>query len=64
VDKSPGYNSVLPELAKRPGIKAMVYFDCVADDEGDRNISIASTKAGLDSFRKLAANPLFNVTIG
>jgi hypothetical protein len=63
VDKSPGYNSVLPELAKRPGIKAMVYFDCLADDEGDRNISIASTKAGLDSFRKLAANPLFNVTL-
>jgi beta-mannanase len=63
VDKSPGYNSVLPELAKRPAIKAMVYFDCLADNEGDRNISIASTKAGLESFRKLAANPLFNVTI-
>ena len=63
VDKSAGYNSVLPELAKRPGIKAIVYFDCLADDEGDRNISIASTTTSLAAFRKLAANPLFNVTI-
>jgi hypothetical protein len=63
VDKSPGYNSVLPELLKRPAIKAIVHFDTEADDQGDRNISIASTKNGLDAFRKLAANPIFNVTI-
>jgi hypothetical protein len=63
VDKSPGYNSVLPELAKRPAIKAIVYFDTESDDQGDRNISISSTKPGLAAFRKLAANPIFNVTI-
>jgi beta-mannanase len=63
VDKSPGYNSVLPELAKRPAIKAIVYFDTERDDQGDRNISIASTKTGLEAFRRLAANPIFNVTI-
>jgi hypothetical protein len=63
VDKSAGYNSVLPELAKRPAIKAIVYFDTESDDQGDRNISISSTKPGLEAFRKLAANPIFNVTI-
>ncbi len=63
VDKSPGYDSVLPELARRPAIKAIVYFDTEADDQGDRNISIASTRNGLAAFRRLAANPLFNVTI-
>jgi hypothetical protein len=63
VDKSAGYNSVLPELAKRPAIKAIVYFDTEADDQGDRNISISSTTPGLAAFRKLAANPIFNVTI-
>ena len=63
VDKSAGYNSVLPELRKRPNIKAIVYFDCLRDDEGDRNISISSTKAGLRSFRRLAADPIFDVTL-
>jgi hypothetical protein len=63
VDKSPGYDSVLPELARRPAIKAIVYFDTEADDQGDRNISISSTRNGLAAFRRLAANPLFNVTI-
>jgi beta-mannanase len=63
VDKSAGYHSVLPELLKRPAIKAIVYFDTEADDEGDRNISISSTKPGLEAFRKLAANPIFNVKL-
>ncbi|MFC6606642.1 glycosyl hydrolase [Amorphoplanes digitatis] len=64
VDKTAGYNSVLPELAKRPGIKAIVYFDTKNDDEGDRDISIDSTKNNLAAFKKLAANPIFNVKIG
>ncbi|GAB1688928.1 glycoside hydrolase family 26 protein [Krasilnikovia sp. M28-CT-15] len=62
-DKTAGYNSVLPELAKRPNIKAIVYFDTKHDDEGDRDISIDSTKANLAAFKTLAANPLFNVKI-
>ncbi|GAB1692341.1 glycoside hydrolase family 26 protein [Krasilnikovia sp. M28-CT-15] len=62
-DKSAGYNSVLPELAKRPGIKAIVYFDTKHDDEGNRDISIDSTKKNLAAFQKLAANPIFNVKI-
>jgi hypothetical protein len=62
-DKAPGYNSVRPELAKRPAIKAIVHFDTQADDQGDRDISIGSTKTGLAAFRKLAADPIFNVKL-
>ncbi|GLW35766.1 DUF7594 domain-containing protein [Actinoplanes regularis] len=63
-DKSAVYDSVLPELVKHPAIKAIVHFDTKADDEGDRDISIDSTKAGLASFKKLAANPIFKVRLG
>ncbi|GIF06593.1 glycoside hydrolase family 26 protein [Actinoplanes siamensis] len=63
VNKSAQFNSVLPELAKRPAIKAIVYFDTKKDAFGDRDISIDSSAASLASFRKLAANPLFNVTV-
>ncbi|HEX8631577.1 MAG TPA: glycosyl hydrolase, partial [Catenuloplanes sp.] len=63
VDKSAAYNSVLPELRNRSAIKAIVYFDAEKDDEGDRNISIASTPAGLATFRTLAADPMFNVKL-
>ncbi|GID94300.1 glycoside hydrolase family 26 protein [Amorphoplanes digitatis] len=62
-DKAPGYNSVLPELKKRPAIKAIVYFDTKKDDQGDRDISINSTKTALTAFKKLAADPIFNVKI-
>ncbi|MBO3744040.1 endoglucanase [Actinoplanes sp. NEAU-H7] len=62
-DKSAVYNSVLPELKKRPAIKAIVHFDTKADDQGNRDISINSTPASLASFRKLAANPIFNVKL-
>jgi hypothetical protein len=58
------YNSVLPELAKRSAIKAIVYFDTAHDDQGDRDISINSTANSLTSFKKLAANPLFQVKVG
>jgi beta-mannanase len=63
VDKSAQYASVLPELTKRPAIKAIVHFDTERDDEGDRNISIASTPQSLAAFQKLAANPIFNVNL-
>ncbi|MBU2669369.1 DNRLRE domain-containing protein [Actinoplanes bogorensis] len=63
-DKSAVYNSVLPELAKRPAIKAIVYFDTKKDDEGDRDISIDSTQSALAAFKKLAADPIFKVKLG
>ena len=64
VDKSPAFASVVPELAKRPAIKAISYFDTTRDSTGDRNISMSSSKSSLAAFRTLAANPIFNVTIG
>ncbi|MBB2943612.1 beta-mannanase [Actinoplanes lutulentus] len=63
-DKNAVYNDVLPELAKRPAIKAIVHFDTKKDDQGDRDISIDSTPASLAAFKKLAAHPVFNVKIG
>jgi beta-mannanase len=62
-DKSAQFASVLPELAKRPAIKAIVYFDTRRDAFGDRDISINSAGSSLAAFRKLAANPIFNVKI-
>jgi beta-mannanase len=62
-DKAPQYNSVRPELGKRPQIKAIVHFDTKHDDDGDRDISIDSTKTGLAAFKKLAADPIFNVQV-
>ncbi|MEU8663944.1 glycosyl hydrolase, partial [Actinoplanes philippinensis] len=41
-DKSAVYDSVVPELRKRPAIKAIVHFDTKKDDQGDRDISIDS----------------------
>ena len=64
VDKSAVYDSVLPELAKRPAIKAIVHFDTKHDDTGDRDISIDSTPRGLAAFRRLAASPIFAVKLG
>jgi beta-mannanase len=62
--KAAAYASVLPQLAKHPQIKAIVYFDTAKDDEGDRNIAVNSTADSLAAFRQVAASPLFNVTIG
>jgi beta-mannanase len=63
VDKTAQFNSVLPELAKRPAVKAIVYFDTKKDAFGDRDISINSTATSLTAFRKLVANRLFNVKL-
>ncbi|GAA3953387.1 CBM96 family carbohydrate-binding protein [Actinoplanes auranticolor] len=62
-DKAAGFRSVLPELKKRPGIKAIVYFDTKRDDQGDRDISIDSTKTALSAFRTLAADKIFDVKL-
>ncbi|GIE98590.1 endoglucanase [Paractinoplanes rishiriensis] len=63
VDKAAQFNSVLPELAKRPAVKAIVYFDTKKDLFGDRDISIDSSPSSLAAFRNLAKNPIFNVRI-
>jgi beta-mannanase len=63
VNKAKQFNSVLPELAKRPKVKAIVYFDTKADKFGDRDISIDSSPSSLAAFRRLAASPKFNVQL-
>jgi glycosyl hydrolase family 26 len=63
-DKTDGFRSVLPELKKRPNIKAIVYFDTKKDDQGDRDISIDGSKANLAAFRTLAADKIFDVKLG
>ncbi|GLW28367.1 glycoside hydrolase family 26 protein [Actinoplanes regularis] len=63
-DKSAVYNDVVAQLKKRPEIKAIVHFDTKKDDQGNRDISINSSAKSLASFRKLAANPIFNVKLG
>jgi hypothetical protein len=62
-DKSAAFATVVPELATHPKVKAIVYFDTPSDDEGDRNIAVDSTPAGLAAFKVTASNPLFNVTL-
>jgi hypothetical protein len=63
-DKSAAFNSVVSELKSHPKIKAIAYFDTASDDEGDRDISVNSTAAGTSAFRKVAADPMFQVSIG
>jgi beta-mannanase len=63
VSKAAAFNSVLPQLAKRRAIKAIVYFDTDHDAFGDRDISIDSSGASLGAFRRLAASPLFDVRL-
>lgn len=54
------FNTVLPDLARYPRIKAMVYFD-TPKDQGGRNIEIDTTSASTEAFRKIAASPIFAV---
>ncbi|MFI7541278.1 DNRLRE domain-containing protein [Actinoplanes sp. NPDC049599] len=63
-DKAAAFASVVPELKAHPAVKAIVYFDTASDDEGDRDISVNSTPSGLAAFQQVAADPLFQVTLG
>jgi beta-mannanase len=62
-DKSAAFASVIPELKAHPAVKAVVYFDTASDDEGDRDISVNSQASSLAAFRKVAADPMFRVSI-
>jgi hypothetical protein len=63
VDKAAAFNTVAAQLKAHPKVKAVVYFDTKSDNSGDRDISIDSTKTGLAAFKKLAADPMFRVTL-
>jgi beta-mannanase len=62
--KAAAYQTVVPELAKHPQVKAIVYFDTASDATGDRNIAVDSTPDSLTAFRAVAASPIFNVKLG
>ena len=62
--KAAAFQTVVPELAKHPKVKAIVYFDTASDASGDRNIAVDSTADSLTAFRAVAASPIFNVKIG
>jgi hypothetical protein len=64
VDESAAFASVLPELAKRPAIKTIAYFDIEHDAFGDGDISVDSAPSSLAPSRKLTASPLFSVSLG
>jgi hypothetical protein len=61
--KAAAFATVVPELAKHPKVKAIVYFDTPSDNAGDRNISVDSTADSLTAFRKVATDPLFTVRL-
>jgi hypothetical protein len=62
--KAAAFATVVPQLAKHPQIKAVVYFDTANDNSGDRNIAVDSTADSLTAFRQVAAAPIFDVTLG
>ena len=62
-DKGAVFDTVLSQLKARPAVKALVYFDTPADDAGDRNISVNSSASALAAFKKIAADPYFNVSL-
>jgi beta-mannanase len=62
--KAAAFQSVVPQLAKHPQVKGIVYFDTASDDSGDRNIAVNSTPDSLTAFKQVAANPIFNVKLG
>ena len=63
-DKAAAFASVVGELKAHPAVKAIVYFDTASDDQGDRDISVNSQASSLVAFKKVAADPMFKVSIG
>jgi beta-mannanase len=61
-NKANVYNTVLPQLAQMPQIKGLVYFETAHDQTG-HDIRIDDTPEALAAFKKVAADPRFNVKI-
>ncbi|GAA2579277.1 hypothetical protein GCM10010399_06290 [Dactylosporangium fulvum] len=61
-NKADVYATVLPQLAKMPQIKGMVYFETARDQAG-RDIRMDDTPEAFAGFKKIAADPRFNVKI-
>jgi glycosyl hydrolase family 26 len=56
------FDTVLPDLAKYPALKAMVYFDAPSVQSG-LDSRVDSSAASLTEFKKIAADPRFNVRV-
>jgi beta-mannanase len=61
-DKAKIYDTVVPNLSKLPAVKAVVYFETAKDQLG-HDIRMDDTPEALAAFKKLAANPLFDVKL-
>jgi uncharacterized protein YmfQ (DUF2313 family) len=61
-NKAAVFNTVLPQLSMLPKIKALVYFETPSDQAG-RDIRVEDTPEALAAFRKIAADPRFNVKL-
>ena len=61
-NKAAVFNSVLPQLSMLPKIKALVYFETPSDQTG-RDIRVDDTPEALEAFKKVAADPRFNVKL-
>jgi len=56
------FDTVLPNLAKYPALKAMVYFDAPSTQAG-YDSRVNSSAASLTEFKKIAADPRFVVRV-
>ncbi|WP_432978554.1 CBM96 family carbohydrate-binding protein [Dactylosporangium sp. CA-233914] len=61
-NKAAVYATVLPQLAKMPQIKGLVYFETAKDQSG-HDIRMDDTPEALAGFQKIAADPRFNVKL-
>ena len=61
-NKAAVFDTVLPQLAMLPKIKALVYFETESDQAG-RDIRPDDTPEALAAFRKIAADPRFDVKL-
>jgi hypothetical protein len=57
------YDKVLEQLKAMPAIKGLMYFDAPAPPGGG-DTRVDSSPQALASFKKIAADPIFNVKIG
>jgi hypothetical protein len=61
-NKAAVYATVLPQLAKMPQVKGLVYFETAKDQNG-HDIRMDDTPEALAAFKKIAADPRFNVKL-
>jgi hypothetical protein len=61
-NKAALFDTVAPQLKDFPALKGLVYFDTAADQSG-KDMRIDSSPAALDAFRRLAADPRFDVKL-